>query len=46
LFHPETEDDRLAKMMELTGEKFSDKMLAKCRKRDEYFDETGLSSSR
>jgi serine/threonine-protein kinase SRPK3 len=35
------EDDHLAKMAELTGENFSDKLLAKSRKRDEYFDESG-----
>ncbi|OJA09420.1 hypothetical protein AZE42_03068 [Rhizopogon vesiculosus] len=47
LFHPEAgetwrvEDDHLAKMAELTGDDFSDKVLAKSRKRDEYFDKTG-----
>jgi serine/threonine-protein kinase SRPK3 len=35
------EDDHLAKMMELTGEKFSKTMLARCRNREEYFDEDG-----
>ncbi|KAJ8582757.1 hypothetical protein M405DRAFT_830097, partial [Rhizopogon salebrosus TDB-379] len=44
LFHPQAgqtwsvEDDHLAKMAELTGENFSDKILDKSRKRDEYFD--------
>ncbi|OJA19610.1 hypothetical protein AZE42_13233 [Rhizopogon vesiculosus] len=47
LFHPKAgetwrvEDDHLAKMAELTGDDFSDKVLAKSRKRDEYFDKTG-----
>jgi hypothetical protein len=47
LFHPEAgetwrvEDDHLAKMAELTGDDFSDKILTKSRKRDEYFDQTG-----
>jgi hypothetical protein len=47
LFNPQAgqtwsvEDDHLAKMVELTGEIFSDKILAKSRKRDEYFDESG-----
>jgi serine/threonine-protein kinase SRPK3 len=35
------EDDHLAKMMELTGEKFSKETLARSQKRDDYFDETG-----
>ena len=35
------EDDHLSKIVGLTGENFTEKMLAKCRKRDEYFDETG-----
>ncbi|KAJ8582922.1 kinase-like protein [Rhizopogon salebrosus TDB-379] len=34
-------NDHLAKMAELTGENFSDKILTKSRKRDEYFDENG-----
>ena len=38
------EDDHLAQMMELTGEYFSRKVLKKCRKRDEYFDETGQNT--
>jgi serine/threonine-protein kinase SRPK3 len=37
------EDDHLAKMIELTGENFCDKMLSRSRKRDEYFDESGKS---
>jgi serine/threonine-protein kinase SRPK3 len=47
LFNPQAgqtwsvEDDHLAKMAELTGENFSDNILAKSRKRDEYFDESG-----
>ncbi|KAJ8590602.1 hypothetical protein M405DRAFT_932698 [Rhizopogon salebrosus TDB-379] len=47
LFNPQAgqtwsvEDDHLAKMAELTGENFSDKILAKSWKRDEYFDESG-----
>jgi len=35
------EDDHLAKMIELTGETFSDTMLARCRKHNEYFNEEG-----
>jgi hypothetical protein len=35
------EDDHLAKMMELTGEKFSKVTLARSQKRDDYFDEGG-----
>jgi serine/threonine-protein kinase SRPK3 len=47
LFNPQAgqtwtvQDDHLAKMVELTGENFSDKMLAKSWKRNEYFDESG-----
>jgi hypothetical protein len=47
LFNPQAgqtwsvEDDHLAKMAELTGENFSDKILAKSRKRDDYFNESG-----
>jgi serine/threonine-protein kinase SRPK3 len=36
------EDDHLAKMMELTAENFDDGILAKSRKRDEYFDKSSL----
>jgi len=36
------EDDHLAKMMELTAEDFDDRILAKSRKRDEYFDNSCL----
>lgn len=35
------EDDHLAKMMELTGERFSEETLARSQKRDDYFDEGG-----
>jgi len=35
------EDDHLAKMMELTGEKFSKETLARSQKRNDYFDEGG-----
>jgi serine/threonine-protein kinase SRPK3 len=35
------EDDHLAKMMELTGETFSETMLSACRKREDYFDKNG-----
>jgi hypothetical protein len=48
LFNPQggptwcLEDDHLAKMMELTAENFDDRILAKSRKRDEYFDKSGL----
>ncbi|KAJ3890276.1 kinase-like domain-containing protein [Lentinula edodes] len=45
LFDPEdaqpdwsVEDDHLAKMMELTGQKFPDTMLARAKERDKYFD--------
>jgi len=47
LFHPEAsetwrvEDDHLSKMVGLIGENFTEKILATCRKRDEYFNETG-----
>ena len=36
------EDDHLAKMMELTAENFDDRILAKSRKLDEYYDKSGL----
>ena len=49
LFHPEDgtpyyslEDDHLAKMMEITQERFSEKMLGQSRNRDEYFDQDGM----
>ena len=32
-------------MVGLTGENFTDKILAKCRKGNEYFDETGQRTS-
>ncbi|KAJ4484003.1 kinase-like domain-containing protein [Lentinula lateritia] len=48
LFDPEdaqpdwsVEDDHLAKMMELTGQKFPDTMLARAKERDKYFDKDG-----
>jgi len=47
LFHPAPggtwllEDDHLAKIIELAGETFSDEVLARCKKRDAYFDENG-----
>ncbi|EKM54810.1 uncharacterized protein PHACADRAFT_258927 [Phanerochaete carnosa HHB-10118-sp] len=48
LFHPiagdedwTLEDDHLAKMMELTGEQFSARMLARSRLREQYFDDQG-----
>ncbi|KAF8902208.1 kinase-like protein [Gymnopilus junonius] len=47
LFSPESgttwhrEDDHLAKMMEVTGETFNEKVLSMCRKRNEYFDKEG-----
>jgi len=47
LFKPESgdgwqcEDDHLAKMMELTGEKFSTALLERSRLRNHYFDHTG-----
>ncbi|KAJ3753427.1 kinase-like domain-containing protein [Lentinula raphanica] len=48
LFHPEAgepdwtlEDDHLAKMMELTGQRFPNAMLARAQHRDKYFDEQG-----
>ena len=37
------EDDHLAKMMELTGERFSDSCLARAHKREQYFDVCLLS---
>lgn len=49
LFAPEAgsdwslEDDHLAKMVELTGEKFSAPMLQRAQFRDQYFDENGAS---
>lgn len=48
LFHPEDggedwsiEEDHLAKMLELTGERFSDAMLQRSHRRDDYFDKAG-----
>ncbi|KAJ4489376.1 kinase-like domain-containing protein [Lentinula edodes] len=48
LFDPEdaqpdwsVEDDHLAKMMELTGQKFPDTTLARAKERDKYFDKNG-----
>ncbi|EKM54813.1 uncharacterized protein PHACADRAFT_96522 [Phanerochaete carnosa HHB-10118-sp] len=48
LFHPESgdedfslEDDHLAKMMELTGERFSSAMLQRAQLAQEYFDSRG-----
>ncbi|KAF9071153.1 kinase-like domain-containing protein [Rhodocollybia butyracea] len=48
LFDPEDaqpdwsiEDDHLAKMMELTGRKFPETMLARAKERDRYFDKNG-----
>ena len=48
LFHPEDggkdytlEDDHLAKMLEITGERFSEHMLAQSKNRDKYLDENG-----
>jgi len=47
LFDPEgcedwsREDDHLAKMMELTGEKFRPSLLERSRFRDVYFDAAG-----
>ncbi|KAJ3868757.1 kinase-like domain-containing protein [Lentinula novae-zelandiae] len=35
------EDDHLAKMMELTGQKFPDTMLARAKERDKYFNKDG-----
>ncbi|KIK62527.1 hypothetical protein GYMLUDRAFT_72747 [Collybiopsis luxurians FD-317 M1] len=35
------EDDHLVKMMELTGQKFPDAMLAHAKERDKYFDKSG-----
>ncbi len=35
------EDDHLAKMIDITGETFSETMLSTCKKRKEYFDEDG-----
>ncbi|KAG1852680.1 kinase-like protein [Suillus subluteus] len=35
------EDEHLAKMAQLTGESFSEKLLARSPKRNEYFDESG-----
>jgi hypothetical protein len=35
------EDDQLAKMMELTGETFSEKLLSVSRNKHEYFDNDG-----
>jgi serine/threonine-protein kinase SRPK3 len=35
------EDDHLAKMLELTGEKFSKTMLERSQNREEYFNEDG-----
>jgi serine/threonine-protein kinase SRPK3 len=35
------EDDHLAKMIDITGETFSETMLSTCKKRDEYFDKDG-----
>ncbi|KAG1841213.1 kinase-like domain-containing protein [Suillus subalutaceus] len=35
------EDEHLAKMAQMTGESFSEKILAKFRKRNEHFDESG-----
>ncbi|KAG2040023.1 hypothetical protein BDR03DRAFT_980352 [Suillus americanus] len=36
------EDEHLVKTVQMTGESFSEKILAKSRKRNEYFDESGL----
>ncbi|KAF9058690.1 kinase-like domain-containing protein [Rhodocollybia butyracea] len=48
LFDPEDaqpdwsiEDDHLAKMMELTGQKFPEAMLSRAKERDKYFDKEG-----
>jgi serine/threonine-protein kinase SRPK3 len=47
LFNPQsgptwtTEDDHLAKMMELTGETFNETTLSASRNRNEYFDDYG-----
>lgn len=36
------EDDHLAKMIELTGQTFPEKMLERANLREEYFDDTGM----
>ena len=47
LFHPEAgdswtlDDDHLAKILELTGDNFSRKMLNKSPDKDKFFDEDG-----
>ena len=47
LFNPEAgddwtmEDDHLAKMMELTGQRFPPSMLARAAHRQKYFDDEG-----
>ncbi|KAI9057489.1 kinase-like protein [Trametes sanguinea] len=47
LFHPEpgeewtAEDDHLAKMMELTGQRFPESMLQRAHRREEFFDDAG-----
>lgn len=47
LFNPEEgedwslEDDHLAKMMELTGQRFPPSMLERAKRRKEYFDDAG-----
>jgi len=48
LFNPQsgptwsTEDDHLAKMMELTGQQFSKAVLERSTRRNEYFDVKGI----
>lgn len=48
LFNPEDgedwtmEDDHLAKMMELTGQRFPPFMLERAKRRKEYFDDGGM----
>ena len=52
LFNPEAgedwsmEDDHLAKMMELTGQRFPPSMLERAKRRNEYFDDAGTSLRR
>ena len=52
LFNPEAgedwtmEDDHLAKMMELTGQRFPPSMLERAKRRNEYFDDAGMSFRR
>jgi hypothetical protein len=51
LFNPQsgptwsTEDDHLAKMMEIIGESFDETMLSVSQNRDKYFDKDGQYTS-